>query len=171
VENDGTVSVDYSCVQGGDADVHKGAGVELDWGGDNIDADPCFADMAGGDYHLQSSAGRWDANANVWVTDDNNSPCIDAGDPCSDWTEELWPHGKRINMGAFGGTPQASMSESDAGNIADLDFGGSVNWSDLKILTGKWLVEELLLAEDLNRDGLVNGWDFAIFADNWAWNE
>jgi hypothetical protein len=171
IEDDGVVYITYSCLQGGELDVYTGVGVTLDGGDGNIDADPCFADGAGGDYHLQSSAGRWDANTSSWVTDDNNSPCIDAGDPCSDWTAELWPHGKRINMGAFGGTPQASMSESDVGNIADLDFSGFVNWGDLKILANKWVVEEFLLSEDLNRDGLVNGWDFAIFADNWAWNE
>ncbi|MHC4213457.1 MAG: hypothetical protein ACYSWP_08815, partial [Planctomycetota bacterium] len=49
-----------------------------------------------------------------WVLDNVNSPCIDAGDPASDWTEELWPNGNRINMGAYGGTSQASMSLSDA---------------------------------------------------------
>jgi hypothetical protein len=38
------------------------------------------------------------------------SPCIDAGDPNSDWTGEIWPHGERINMGTYGGTQQASMS-------------------------------------------------------------
>ncbi|MHC4154416.1 MAG: right-handed parallel beta-helix repeat-containing protein [Planctomycetota bacterium] len=171
VWQNGSLSVSYSCLQGGLLDIYPGVGVTLDWGDGNIDPDPCFADISGGDYHLQSSAGRWDANTSVWVTDDNNSPCIDAADPCSDWTAELWSHGKRSNMGAFGGTPQASMSESDAGNIADLDFSGSVNWGDLKILTGKWLFEELLLSEDLNRDGIVNSKDFAIFADNWAWNE
>ncbi len=42
--------------------------------------------------------------------DDVTSPCIDAGDPNSDWTGETWPHGGRINMGAYGGTREASMS-------------------------------------------------------------
>jgi len=83
----------------------------------------------------------------------------------------LWPHGKRVNIGAFGGTPQASMSESEVGNIADLDPNGSVNWGDLKILTNKWFVEELLLSEDLNRDGTVNSKDYAVFANNWAWEQ
>ncbi|GAF67932.1 unnamed protein product, partial [marine sediment metagenome] len=87
----------------------------------NINSDPCFADPDVNDFHLQSAAGRWDPNTKTWVYDDVNSPCIDAGDPNSHWTAELWPHGKRINMGAFGGTPQASMSLSDAGNIADLN--------------------------------------------------
>ncbi|MHC4312873.1 MAG: hypothetical protein ACYSW3_10465 [Planctomycetota bacterium] len=72
----------------------------------NIDADPCFADPCNGDYHLQSEAGRWEPNIESWVQDNVSSPCIDAGDPNSDWTAELWPHGKRINIGAYGGSWQ-----------------------------------------------------------------
>lgn len=53
-----------------------------------------------------------------WVYDDSNSLCIDAGDPNSDWSDELWPNGNRINMGAYGGTPQASLSLSTVGNDA-----------------------------------------------------
>jgi predicted outer membrane repeat protein len=168
---DGNASVDYCCVQGGLWNIYPGAGAVIDWGSSNIDADPCFADQAGGDYHLQSTAGRWYANTTSWVIDDNDSPCIDAGDPNSDWTAELWPHGKRINMGAFGGTAQASMSTSTAGNIANLDRSDAVDGVDLRLITDTWLYQQVLLSEDLNRDGLVNGGDFAIFADNWAWKE
>lgn len=64
----------------------------------------------GGDYHLKSQAGRWDPQSQSWVRDDVTSPCIDAGDPDSDWGQEVWPHGGRINMGAYGGTREASMS-------------------------------------------------------------
>ena len=64
----------------------------------------------GGDYHLQSQAGRWDPNSASWVQDEVTSPCIDAGDPNLDVGAEVWPHGGRINMGAYGGTAQASMS-------------------------------------------------------------
>jgi len=40
------------------------------------------------------------------------SPCIDTGDPSdTDWQNELLPNGSRINMGAYGGTPEASMSD------------------------------------------------------------
>lgn len=86
-------SVTYSDIQGG-------------WPGEgNIDADPLFDD-----YHLKSQAGRWDTNGQRWVQDDVTSPCIDAGDPGSDWTAEPSPNGQRINMGVFGGTPQASKS-------------------------------------------------------------
>ncbi len=130
-------------------------------------ADPCFADPCSGDYHLKSQAGRWDPNSESWVTDSVTSLAIDTGDPNADWTAELWPHGKRINMGAYGGTPQASMSLSDAGNIADLDNDDSVNYADLMLLTDKWLYQEVLLSEDLDRNGEVDLTDFAILADNW----
>jgi hypothetical protein len=74
-------------------------------------------------------------------------------------------------MGAYGRTPQASMSTSPIGNIADLDHSGSVNWTDMKIFTAKWPQQELLLAQDLNRDGIVNSKDYTIFANNWKWQE
>jgi len=103
-----------------------------------------------------------------WVLDDATSPCIDAGDPNSDWRGELWSHGNRINMGAYGGTPEASMSLSDAGNIADLNFDGVLCYRDMKLLTDKWLCQSLLMSEDLSRDGIVNFTDFSIFARIWG---
>jgi len=36
------------------------------------------------------------------------SPCIDAGDPASEYGNEPAPNGGRVNMGAFGNTPQAT---------------------------------------------------------------
>ncbi len=76
----------------------------------NINLDPLFADRANGDYHLKSQAGRWDPLSQAWVVDEVTSPCIDAGDPASPFDLEPAPNGGRINMGAYGGTPQASMS-------------------------------------------------------------
>jgi hypothetical protein len=154
----------------------------------SIEADPCFIESGyldsngtpgdanddvwvDGDYHLQSEAGRWDASTDSWVIDGNTSVAIDAGDPNSDWTGELWPHGKRINMGAYGGTPEASMSLSSAGNIANLDndVNDIVDGIDLGFFVERWCYKEPLLAEDLDRDGDVNFVDFEIFADNWTW--
>jgi hypothetical protein len=148
----GTATVTHSDIQGG-----------LDGEG-NIDADPLFADPGSGDYRLKSQAGRWEPSSSSWVRDDVTSPCVDAGDPGSDWTAELWPHGKRINMGACGGTPQASMSLSEVGNAADCNNDGSVDARDLLILSASWLAQEPLLAEDINRDGSVDNSDFADFA-------
>jgi hypothetical protein len=134
----------------------------------NIDVDPCFADPNNGDYHLKSQVGRWNPNVQSWVNDANTSPCIDAG-ALADWKAELWPHGKKINMGAYGGTPQASMSLSAVGNIADLDNSNIVDHNDLKLFTEQWLNQELLLPEDLDRNSLVNLIDYAVFANNWLW--
>lgn len=137
----------------------------------DICQDPLFADTNNGDYHLQSVSGRWDANSQSWVKDDMNSPCIDAGDPSSDWTAELWPHGKRINIGAYGGTLEASMTPKVIGNIADLNGDDIVNFQDFTCLANSWQVEEALLAEDLNRDNHVNGTDLFMFIYNWLWEE
>ena len=74
----------------------------------DISVDPLFADLAAGDVHLKSQAGRWDPKAKKWVKDAITSPCIDAGDPKSDFSHE--PNGSRINMGAYGNTCYASMT-------------------------------------------------------------
>jgi parallel beta-helix repeat protein len=112
--------VTYTDVQGG-------------WPGEgNIDGVPCFAEpgfwslngtpidtnyafWVRGDYHLRSPIGRWDPDSQAWVLDLVASPCIDAGNPDSDCTEELLQPGGEciINMGAYGGTPEASMSWAD----------------------------------------------------------
>ena len=123
-----------------------------------------------GDYHLKSEYGRWDPNMLQWVTDAVTSPCIDAGDPTYiAWQNELWPHGGRINMGAYGGTPQASMSANPIGNVADLDHDDTVGILDLELFCDDWLYNEHLLDTDLNLDGKVDIADFADFANQWLW--
>lgn len=57
----------------------------------NLDADPMF--LGAGDYHLALG-----------------SPCIDTGDPGENPGEEPIPNGDRINLGAYGGTVQATCS-------------------------------------------------------------
>jgi parallel beta-helix repeat protein/predicted outer membrane repeat protein len=139
--------IDYSCVKDGELDVYKrDDDVTLNWLDGNIDLDLLFTDADNDDYHLLSQAGRWDPNTSIWVIDGVTSPCIDVGDPALDWTAELWPNGKQINMDAFGGMPQASVSESPAGNIADLDANDVVNYADLKLFTEGWLRQQMLLS-------------------------
>ncbi|MCP4259287.1 MAG: hypothetical protein GY774_17520 [Planctomycetes bacterium] len=94
--------ITYTNIQGGWPDSRGIIGI--------IDADPLFTDPDNGDYHLKSQAGRWDPISQSWIIDDVTSPCIDAGDSNSDCMGETWPHGGRINMGAYGGTREASMS-------------------------------------------------------------
>lgn len=93
----------YSCVSQEDA---------LIPGRNNFNEDPKFADAAGGDYHLMSRHGRYSPITETWVNDPVTSPCIDAGNPSEGPGREQMPHGGRINMGAYGGTPFASLSRN-----------------------------------------------------------
>ncbi len=169
VSSTSIVSINYSNVQGGETAVYD-PGNGLVWDSNNIDADPCFVsfDTDGDpniwDFHLQSSYGRWDPNSRSWVTDSNTSACIDAGDPNSDWSDELWPNGKRINMGAYGGTEQASKN----GNITDFDISGSVNFVDFAEFSSQWKLEKLSadVATEVGAS-LVNFLDWAVFAAAW----
>jgi hypothetical protein len=127
----GHPNVSYSDVEGG-------------WPGvGNIAADPCFADANSGNYHLKSQAGRWDPNSQIWVQDDVTSPCIDAGDPMSPVGHEPFPNGGIVNMGAHGGSGQASKSY----------FGRPVC--------------ETIVAGDVNGDCAVNFLDFRLIALHW----
>ena len=91
----------YSCVeQPGAANQNNG----------NINTNPLFADSGSGDYHLMSRYGRYSPDDDEWETDSVTSPCIDAGDPGMSPGREHMPHGGRVNMGAYGGTPFASLS-------------------------------------------------------------
>jgi len=131
--NDGsTIEVNYCNIQAGKGSVIDPCEAVI-WGEGNIDVDPLFADpgywahtddpdivvepndpnavWVDGDYHLKSQYGRWDAVSESWVMDDVTSPCIDAGDPNTPIGEEPEPNGGRVNMGAYGGTVEASKSD------------------------------------------------------------
>ena len=97
---DADTLVAYSNVQAGQPGEGEG----------NVDVDPRFADATSGDYHLKSQAGRWDPDIQSWVYDSVTSLCIDKGDPLSPVGDEPEPNGDQINMGAYGGTVEASKS-------------------------------------------------------------
>lgn len=73
----------------------------------SLQTDPLFAS----DYHLKSTAGRFDSNSGQWVSDEVHSPAIDGGDPSLPFDNEPQPNGSRLNMGAWGNTAWASRSE------------------------------------------------------------
>jgi len=79
-------------------------------GAGNISVDPLFADAANSDFHLKSQSGRW--NGITWVKDDVTSQCIDAGDPGDDYSNEPSPNGNRINIGVYGNTAEASLTNT-----------------------------------------------------------
>ncbi len=64
-------------------------------------------------YHLKSEFGRW--NGTQWINDNSTSPCIDAGNPTDDYSNEPTPNGNKINIGAFGNTQFASKSSNTSG--------------------------------------------------------
>jgi len=114
----------------------------------NITNAPLFADRDSNDFHLMSMAGRYDPDNDSWVMDPTNSPCIDMGDPSSSCTNESPWNGGRINMGAYGNTPEASRSaDSDGDGLsdtlesfafganpynADTDGDGSSDWAECR---------------------------------------
>ncbi|MHC4740757.1 MAG: right-handed parallel beta-helix repeat-containing protein, partial [Planctomycetota bacterium] len=80
-------------------------------GNGNVRTDPMLADLEGGDYHLLCKTGRYVPAYGLWSFDSKTSPGVDGGDPSDNPMGERMPNGGRINMGAYGGTPYASMSE------------------------------------------------------------
>lgn len=100
---------------------------------------PLFADFEGGDYHLLSENGRYVPAYGLWAFDDETSSCVDGGDPGEDPFGERMPNGGRINMGAYGGTVYASMSEWPLAHDENKD--GRTDFMDFASLCDEWLVE------------------------------
>jgi len=154
------VSVAYTCFAQGLGTLSN-ADDWLTMGAGIIEIDPCLVDpgywddngtvddpsddfFVEGDYHLRSQAGRWDPASESWVQDEVTSPCIDAGDPNSPIMYEPFPSGGIINMGAYGGTAEASKSY----------FGDAVC--------------ETILAGDINGDCKVDMLDLVLLLDHWT---
>lgn len=78
----------------------------------SVSFDPQFEDSAHGDFHLESIVGRWNPLSG-WETDPSHSPVIDLGDPFAGTSEEPPPNGNLRNLGAYGGTAQASKSRTN----------------------------------------------------------
>jgi hypothetical protein len=151
-----TIVVTYSDIQGG-------------WPGlGNIDADPCFVNPNNGDYHLKSQAGRWDPNSQSWLQDYVSSPCIDAANPGCPVGDEPSPNGNRRNMGAYGGTTEASKSPGNGRNIADLTNDWAVDSNDLKVFVSYWLQTGECIPGDFDRSQFVDFNDYGIFASQWS---
>ncbi|MBN2132080.1 MAG: hypothetical protein JW741_21445 [Sedimentisphaerales bacterium] len=140
--------------------------VEGGWVGEgNIDVDPCFVDpgywdandtpddptddvWVAGDYHLKSQAGHWDVESEGWVFDDVTSPCIDAGDPNGPINAEPFPNGGYANLGAYGGTAEASRSYFGE-PLCTTQIAGDINGDckvddfDMDILLSHWQMEDV----------------------------
>ncbi len=134
----------------------------------NLNVDPLFADFENGDYHLQSSAGRWDSENEIWVMDAVTSPCIDTGNPsCVLADEPASSQNVRINMGVYGGTGWTSRTPDGWALLTDLNNDRSIDDNDLMMFIQYWLSSGEFIPADLNCSGVVNLADFSIFSDNW----
>jgi len=87
IVDNGIIDVNYTNVQGG---WPSGIG--------NLDVDPNFLD---GTNYIPSIINP-DCTA--------QNPCVDAGDPSDPIGNEPYPHGGRINMGAYGSSSQAAFT-------------------------------------------------------------
>ena len=175
VLHNGSFEINYNCIQGLTGTL-GGIG--------NINADPCFVDPAKNDYHLKSQGWSWDIKRNRWTYDDVTSRCIDAGNPGSplgdepitipDDPDNEWGENLRIDMGAYGGTAEASMPPYDWTLLADLTNDGIVNLEDFAGQAMDWRETKSKQPGDLDRDGTVNINDLAIFVEDWlkvtSWN-
>jgi hypothetical protein len=131
----------------------------------NINIDPLFADAANGDFHLKSAAGRWDPAANGgaggFVQDAVTSPSIDTGDPADSFASEPAPNGGRINMGAYGNTPEASLSSGGGGDFdTDLNDDNAVDAVDVQLVINGAL--GLGDPADVNNDGPTDAVDVQL---------
>jgi len=156
----GLMSIEHTDLAGGHAGISDSSGSVV-WGAGNADTDPWFANpgywdpngtaddpnddfFVEGDYHLKSQAGRRDETSESWVQDEVTSPCIDAGDPNSPIGHEPFPNGGIINMGAYGGTVQASKSYfgvplCETVIAGDINGDCHVDLADIIILLDHWL--------------------------------
>ena len=166
------VDISYTNILGGLDRVYIGPECRITWLDGIVDVNPVFVDSDLGDYHLKSAAGRWDNITKQWSKDLVTSGCIDAGNLESGCGAELWPHGGIRNLGAYGGTAEASMSLDDkVGCAADFTNDGKVNMLDLAVLANGWLSQGYMYMCDIDRDNLIDVSDLNSFAEDWLSQE
>ena len=130
-----------------------------------------------GDYHLKSEGWRWDTKRNRWTYDDVTSRCIDAGNPGSplgdeplsipDDPDNEWGKNLRIDMGAYGGTAEASIAPYGWAILSDLTNDGIVDFEDFANLAENWQAKAEEQPGDLDRNGVVGMEDLWLFAEDW----
>ena len=147
---------------------------DMAWGQGNISSYPFFVRLGNysagivGDYHLRSKSGRWDRQSNTWLADFISSLSIDAGCPGNPLADEpAGPHNKRINMGAYGGTAEASKTPISWSLLADLTNDGIVDGQDFALQAKDCGATGEEKAGDLNRNGIVDMGDIEILIGAW----
>ena len=180
----GTLESDSNCILATDGAIFSSwLGVQndlLEWraatGQDahSFSAVPLFVNPAGADgviggtnglddnFHLASTVGSYKGLPFTALTtagftaDATNSPCIDAGLPTIDIGAEQAPNGGRINLGAFGGTADASLSTGARVVELGLIGGGTILRGTVPIYWwthGPWQSNDTVLIEYSSNGG------------------
>ena len=123
----------------------------------SVSFDPMFNNLNGGDFHLQSTVGRWDPSSGQFVKDGPGrySPLIDLGNPASGTGNEPMPNGDRRNLGAYGGTTEASLSDTNFWVRALTQNDGGVMTGTVKL---RWAANQLNYWRD-KRTVKLEYWD------------
>jgi parallel beta-helix repeat protein len=121
----------------------------------NISVDPQFVDSDGADYHLTIYSQCIDAGDNNAVTpesilDIDNEPRLSTFDPNEDPVVDI-------------GADEVVFKQ------ADFDTSGRIDYRDVSVLVEEWLTGGTSLRSDFTSDDFVNFDDYAVFAQDWAW--
>jgi len=160
------MTVSYSNIEGGQAQVWIDPNMILNWEPGNIDIDPNFVDPG----YWDDANTPADPNDDFFVTGNYHllpiSGCIDAGDNLSvppesttdiDGEERIFDD--TVDMGA----------DEVVTNLADFNTDGIVDYLDIEVITNEWLSSDGQLQSDLYEDDFIDFIDYAVFAEQWLW--
>lgn len=147
----------------------------------SVAIEPRFVNAAGGDFHERSPAGSYRGEpftapgGGVFTNDADLSFCIDGGNPASAYSNETAYNGSRINLGAFGNTPDASRSTTLRTSLL-MDPAAGVQWFGTRTISwltrGTWLPGETVTLEysedgGINWSSITSGVSYALGAYAW----
>lgn len=140
----------------------------------SLSHEPLFGSESASDFHPRSSGGRWLASGG-YTNDVDDSPLLDAGSPAMAFAREPLPNGGRIDVGAFGNSPQASLSPTGSSLLAvSFNDGGSargivaLNWVARGAITAQTVRIEF--SSDAGATWSVVATGVPAAAGTYAWN-
>ncbi len=155
----------YSCIER----------IEEDLLFSNINGDPLFVDPVHGDYRLRSGEGYYHMESDTWLMDRLSSPCLNGGDPDTDFSMEPAPNGARLNMGAYGGTAYASLSSNQSpvvtisgpgrassGGVLYLSVTANAQDPDGQVVKVEFYVDGVKIGEDTDVEDCWFSWEWQV---------